>query len=350
NPALVTATIVGSELRLAYAADANGTATVTVTATDAQGPASVADAFEVTVRASAVPDIVGRYVFYNHSSFDGNRAAADAQDDLAIAPDKVALMPGQTATFANYTSYSRGLNGIMIDVDGMPDGAQPGVEDFEFRVGNSNNTGDWAAVAATPAITIRRGQGLQGSDRVTIVWADNAIQKQWLQVSMLATPATGLVEPDVFYFGNSVGESGNSSTNANVNATDMLLARNNPRTFLDPAAIDFPYDYNRDQRVSATDMLLARNNQTHFLNALRLITVPGRDDMGGAVAVGEAKVAQEVALQALGAASAQGKEPWDVRCELERWGLEGRPSSSDRPRACAVDLLLATIVGEQDMY
>ena len=53
-------------------------------------------------------------------SFDGNDPAANAADDAAIATDKTALLPGQTATFANYTSYSRGINGIMVDIAGLP--------------------------------------------------------------------------------------------------------------------------------------------------------------------------------------------------------------------------------------
>jgi len=56
-----------------------------------------------------------------------------------------------------------------------------------------------------------------------------------------------------------------------VTAADLLLARNNPRSFLDPAAVDFAYDYDRDGRVNTTDVLLARNNQTSFLSTLRLI-------------------------------------------------------------------------------
>ena len=37
-------------------------------------------------------------------------------DDLAIAPDKTALLPGMRGSFANVTSYTRGINGVMIDV------------------------------------------------------------------------------------------------------------------------------------------------------------------------------------------------------------------------------------------
>ena len=49
-------------------------------------------------------------------------AGANKFDDLAIA-DKEALLPGDDALFINYTSYSRGINGIMIDVEGL--GAVP---------------------------------------------------------------------------------------------------------------------------------------------------------------------------------------------------------------------------------
>jgi hypothetical protein len=40
-------------------------------------------------------------------------------DVAAIATDKDALLPGQRATFDNYTSYSKGINGLMIDLSGV---------------------------------------------------------------------------------------------------------------------------------------------------------------------------------------------------------------------------------------
>jgi hypothetical protein len=77
---------------------------------------------------------VGRYVFYNHSRYDDNDPAANGKDDGAIAPDKTPLRPGQSAGFVNYTSYSRGINGIMVDIEDLP--GVPGAADFRFRVGN----------------------------------------------------------------------------------------------------------------------------------------------------------------------------------------------------------------------
>src|SRR6185503_12092782 len=59
-----------------------------------------------TWRVGGVPSgrVAGRHVFYNNSKFDGASAAVNAADDGAVAPDKLALLPGQTASFANFTS------------------------------------------------------------------------------------------------------------------------------------------------------------------------------------------------------------------------------------------------------
>ena len=60
---------------------------------------------------------------------------------------------------------------------------------------------------------------------MTLIWPDEAIKKQWLQVTVKATAATGLSSPDVFYFGNAIGESGNSATSAQVSAVDEIAAQ-----------------------------------------------------------------------------------------------------------------------------
>ncbi len=223
---------------------------------------------------SAGPQVTGRWAFYNNSAHDGREPAANPQDDDAIAVDKTPLFDGQTASLANYTNYASGINGILVDLAGLPDGVTPGVGDFAFRIGNDNHPANWPT-APEPTVTVRPGDGPDGADRVTITWEDYAIRNRWLQVTVLSG-RLGLAQGDVFYFGNAVAEAGNSAPDAQVTATDLLLARNNPRNFLTPAAVDFAFDYNRDQRVNATDVLLARNNQTNFLTALRLIEPPAR--------------------------------------------------------------------------
>ncbi|GAF84673.1 unnamed protein product, partial [marine sediment metagenome] len=225
------------------------------------------------VIAAIGPPVYGRHVFYNNSAFDGNDLPANAADDAAIATDKQALLPGQTATFANYTSYSRGINGIMID---LPDlGGTPTAADFVFKVGNDNDPPSWAAAPAPTSVTVRAGAGVAGSDRVTIIWADGATTNEWLQVTVKANASTGLPTADVFHFGNAAGETGNSASDAAVTPTDQIAVRNSPHTLgVNPAAVDNAYDFNRDKKVGPTDAVICRNNGTSSATALQLISAP----------------------------------------------------------------------------
>jgi len=239
-----------------------------------QTPADAGTAAMTMTVTSAT--VTGRHVFYNNSTFDGDDANAGAGDDNAVAPDKTALLPGHAAAFENYTSYASGINGVMVDLEGLPDGMVPAAEDFDFRIGNDDDPSGWTALTAEPAVTFRTGAGVDDSDRVTFVWPDGLIRNAWLEVTVKGDNL-GLAEDDVFYLGNAVAESGNSAGDARVSVADLLLARSNPRGFLLPAEIDSLYDYNRDARVDATDVLLARNNQTNFLDALKLIDPWGVD-------------------------------------------------------------------------
>jgi len=243
DPGLVDTDLDGTVLTLSYAPGQHGSADVTIRATD----------------------------------LDGANPAADASDGDAIATDKTALLPGETAGFANYTSFNGGINGIMVDLDDAA--GTPDLSDFGFRVGNDDAPGGWIEAAA-PAISFRPGVSVGQSDRVTMIWDENVIQNQWLEVTVTAGGNLGLPGEEKFYFGNAIGESGNSPTAAKVNAVDVLLARNNPRNLTAAAAIDSRYDYNRDSRVNATDMLIARSNQTHLLSALQLIAVPAEAAKG----------------------------------------------------------------------
>lgn len=219
-----------------------------------------------------VTSISGRYIFYNNSAWDGNDSGANTNDDRAIAIDKLPLLKG-TATFLNYSSFRLGLNGVMVDVFNLPPGTLA-AGDFSFKMGNNNTHGSWPAAPAPVGITVRRGAGVGGSDRVTIIWSDaTAPKKTWLRVALLPTTGTGLSQNSVFYFANAVGDSGNSSGDARVTIADELLARNNPASVLNPASITNRFDYNRDKRVTTVDQLIARDNPTSVLNELLLITV-----------------------------------------------------------------------------
>jgi hypothetical protein len=231
-----------------------------------------------TPGTAQVSALMGRNIFYNNYKFDAHAGypngdpAANVYDDNAIATDKQALLPGYTATFANYTSYSRGINGIMVDILYPENPGGINAADFQFQVGNG---GTWTNAPAPNNVLVRQGKGVDGSDRVTITWDDNIIQNQWLQVTVLADANTGLSAPDVFYFGNAIGESGDSPANAVVDSHDEIGSRTH-KTGFTAAAITNPYDYNRDGKVNATDDLIARHNRTDGVgdHPLQLIAAP----------------------------------------------------------------------------
>jgi len=239
-----------------------------VVVTDAFGSTTSANA-RLTVKST----VAGRHIFYNGSSFDLGDTSANAADDVAIATDKQPLFAGGTATFVNYTSYVRGINGIMVDLKGLR--ATPTAGDFTFRVGNDNTPAGWPVLVTPPSINLRPGAGDGRADRITLIWPDNTIRGQWLQITVKPTAGTtNLSSADVFYFGNAVGESGNSTLDARVTTFDELAARNSPHSIANPVGVTFPYDYNRDTHVSTLDQLISRNSRTTFETALKLIALP----------------------------------------------------------------------------
>ncbi len=235
------------------------------------GPAPDGEVEDYQVRIRPAK-IIAHHIFYNASAWDGNDIAPNPSDDQAIAPDKVALMPGGMATFRNYISYNKSINGIMIDVEDLPEGPLA-AGDLIFTNTGRDFTSNLGLAAAS--VTVRPGEGDGGSDRITVTFANNQLpNSSWLRVQMIASATTGLEADDVHYWGVAFGESGNSPLNAIVNATDQNAAKNNPVGFPAIAALTNPHDYNRDKRVNATDQNVAKNNATSFLTALQLLIAP----------------------------------------------------------------------------
>ena len=227
--------------------------------------------------------VVDRRIYYRRSGFDSSGLA---DSDPALAPDKRPLMPGETASFDNYTSYDRGINAVAIDVAHLaaPDAIDE--ESFRFLVGNSDDVSLWHEAPEPANVDVRyydrgdddengaAGNGEAGVYRIVVRWNDNAIENEWLQVTLVADEATGLTSDDVFYFGNAIGESGNRPGNTFVDAADVLGTRDHAVGPLDAASIDNAFDFNRDRAVDALDTLIARNHATSPLDTLRLIAVP----------------------------------------------------------------------------
>jgi hypothetical protein len=206
--------------------------------------------------------VVNRQIFYNNSVYDGNDAGANATtDNAAIAPDKSALLPGQAAAFANFTSYDKGINGIIIDVSNLG-GRSVTAADFSFAAGNTTTPASWAAAPAPASATVFAGAGVNGSDRIEIIWPDYSIRNEWLKVTMNANGNTGLATADTFYFGNLVGKTAATTANAMVSIGDVVGVKFHSGQ---SASITSPYDLNRDGQVSIGDVVTVKFDQGHTL-------------------------------------------------------------------------------------
>jgi hypothetical protein len=280
--------------------------------------------FTAAVAASG-NTVLGANIFYNNSFFDtpqnnGPIVGAHPQyannssaPDTAVALDKVPLQQGQMANFSNYTSYSKGINGISLSFNaltstelmdlignGSPTPGNYAISSpstyFTVNTGNNNTPSGWAT-ATTPTATLIVPSVAGAPDLVQLTWPNYdpnnptapgvAVGQAWIQVQVNAGTNLGLTMPDAFYFGNAPADTGNSATDSFVTATDEILVRNNYRLnrVTAEATIYDPYDFNRDDIVGGTDSLMlnpydptwpgdelfARNHATNFSTSLKLI-------------------------------------------------------------------------------
>ena len=222
-----------------------------------------------TVDVMPAATVVRRQVFYNNSAYDGRTPGAHASDDAAIAPDKRPFLPGQArATAANYTGSEKGINGIMVDIDGAW-GTAITADDFEFAVGFGAGGRDWTAAPRPREVSIRT-VAYQGRPvrRVTLVWDDGAVRNTWLRVTVLPTVRTGLATPDVFYFGNLAGDTGDAApgaATARVTALDVAAALRRRRT---PGDLASPFDHDHDGVVTEADAHVSRRNQASWIELI----------------------------------------------------------------------------------
>jgi len=212
-----------------------------------------------------VPSITSAGIFYEGSSFD-------SASDLDSTSGKTPLLPGETATFENYHSYSKGINGMVLEVNELPTAPNSSNLDqfFEFRIGNSDEVSTWATAPSPTSLTYQTNSPPGGSDFIFLTWADEAIKNVWLEVTFLSNSTTGFADPAVFYFGNVVGETGNDTSNAVVNLADVAGTRQN-QTGFGSTDINNQFDFNRDSKVNLIDIAIARQNQSGF-NPVKLIT------------------------------------------------------------------------------
>jgi hypothetical protein len=236
---------------------------------------------EVQLQPSASSVITNRRLFYNRSTsvVFGNGSGNPIN---AIDPTKQALLPGEVTTTANYSNYSRGLNGLVIDIANVPNLNGISAASFQFATWSSFPDATPNFVTINPAVTVSTfvGGGLSGSDRVKLEFANNVIQNAWLRVTMLADANTGLVANDVFYFGNArfdvTPASPFPSQQVAINAFDVNAIR--ARQGLNSGVISNIHDVDRSGIVNAFDTNAVRSGLGVL--SLRAFTAPAASSFG----------------------------------------------------------------------
>jgi hypothetical protein len=284
--------------------------------------------------------VAARRIFYNQSVWDGNSAAINAvNDNAAIATNKSAYLPGAgVAVAANMTNFSRGINGIMVDLSAGGNHAAITASDFVFKVGNNNAPAGWANAPAPSAVSVIPNGGGAGIDRVEITWASGTIKNQWLEVQVLATANTGLAATDVHFWGNKIGDSASSSpaTQFSTDATDAAqvfgtIGTGKPITDL--------RDYNRSGAVDSTDAAIVFAN---IGSIVRINIGAGGPFAPEADPAADSGVAQ--ALAATASSTSLPKLPGWISSRLASVDLNSGPiaklftqlAESNSPRATAV--------------
>jgi len=245
-------------LFLASAVDESGEVVVGMIPDPGMNPGQVGQVMRLGL-PPASDGVVARHVFYHNSPM------GDAIDE-----DKQPLLPGEISSAANRTTYALGLNGLAIDID-QAAGA-PETSDFVLRVGNSPDPSAWTEAPAPSSMAIAPGMGKDGSDRITLTWADGAIVGQWLEVTVLADAnggSLGLGRDDIFYFGNLPGDADGDRV---VGASDYIaLKRSFGSNVVTPGALT---DFDGSGTVDFCDLRALQSSIGQSLNWA--FTAPGQ--------------------------------------------------------------------------
>ncbi|MEQ1828587.1 MAG: PKD domain-containing protein, partial [Pirellula sp.] len=220
---------------------------VTIDATEEDGGAS-----SVTFSLNAFVAVTNVQFLYNGSDY-----VASGGISAALETSKVPLRASnvsQSTGFQNIINYSRGINGVVIDVAGLASNAI-NASDFVFRRSPLGATGavtpnTWALAPSPSVIHVTPGTS-SAPARIRLEWLDNAIENTWLQIIVNATPATGLLTRDVYYLGHAAGEI-NGDAPYRVTAAELSAVQSAISNTI-VLANDLR-DVNKDRRVTAADL------------------------------------------------------------------------------------------------
>ncbi len=262
---------------------------VTITASDEDGGTAF-----VTFTYSATTTITNTKAYYKGSFYSSGGANVAA----ALDTSKSLLQAGTSpvaASFANVTNYSRGINGVVMDVLGLS-ATTLTASDFTFKMSpqgayneSANPPSSWSNAPTPTSITVTSGTPTAGTSRVRIEWPDNQIQDRWLQIRVLPNANTGLQSAATYYLGNLRGEIDGTQIGG------LLLLQNADLTAALPVggvgSVSNIRDVDKNGFILNSDFVIIRSGINAGLS-LRIITIPtagspseafgpGGDKLGG---------------------------------------------------------------------
>jgi len=220
--------------------------------------ASVEGAIVATATIAEPAQVVNRFVY--HSGFSGS----GTPPDNAIDTVKVLAKEGSGPTAlseANLINTSRGVNGVVLDIQGLGNGGALSASDFDVQVSpqgafdsGANPPAAWAAGPAPSSVTVTAGS----PDRIRIEWPNGSITNRWLRLTVKANENTGLTSPESYYIGHLLGETtGLAGSVYTVAFADITPIRSAAGTTVDAGSIA---DIDKNGTVSFADITAMRSN------------------------------------------------------------------------------------------
>jgi ELWxxDGT repeat protein len=231
--------------------------------------------------ASAQTSIQAAAVYHAGSSFAGSgiQNALDTSKQLAKEGNEPL-----TLTYDNLINSSRGINGLVFDIQNLPGSPSSSLSaaDFEFQMSPTgafieaeHPPANWSNAPAPSSISVVAGS--QGSpDRVVLQWPDNAIANRWLRITVKATANTGLPQPEVYYIGHLLGETTGASGGVyTVSFADITPIRSAVGQSVSASSI---HDIDKNGTVAFADISAMRPNVGAQLTN---ITIPAGNASSG---------------------------------------------------------------------
>jgi surface-anchored protein len=202
------------------------------------------------------PEVSIEAAYVYHSAWSGQGDPAD----LGRVVAREGMGP-QTLSLDNLINSAQGINGIVFEMQNLPDGSELALSDFHFQVSpqgafdpSVHPFQDWQPAPAPTSVSVAAGDPA----RVIVQWPDNSIENRWLRATVQPTAATGLDVAATFYIGHLRGETtGLSGETYTVAFSDITPIRSAIGQSVDSSST---MDIDKNGTVAFADISAMRGN------------------------------------------------------------------------------------------